>query len=106
MLMLYAIAAPLWLLLVIVGLALFASSRTRRRAPFVILMPTFGYWLSLVAALVTLSFYQPLTAAAGSHSNDMVFAAIFVGVATVAGLSGMALGGILALSFRRADKVR
>ena len=106
MLMLYAIAAPLWLLSILVGLALFASSRTRRLAPFVILMPTLGYWLSLVAVFAVLTLYQPLTEAAGLRPGDMVFAVVFVGAAAVAGLAGMAIGGVLALRFGRARKVR
>ncbi len=106
MLMLYAIAAPLWLLSILVGLALFASSRTRRLAPFVILMPTLGYWLSLVAVFAVLTLYQPLTEAAGLRPGDMVFAVVFVRAAAVAGLAGMAIGGVLALRFGRARKVR
>lgn len=106
MFMLYAIAAPVWLLSVLVGLALFASPRTRKLAPYVILIPTLGYWTSLLGALAVLLLFRPFTEAVGLSPGDVVFGAIFVSSTAIAGLSGMALGGIMALRFSRAMKVR
>jgi len=105
MIMVYAVAAPLWLLACLVGLALLAFSRTRRLAAYVILIPTFCYWLPLLAAGAVLFTYQPVVES-GAEPSRWVFAAIFTGSQALAGLVGLILGSRLAFRVSRARRVR
>lgn len=104
MIMVYAIAAPIWFLACVVGFALLAFSHTRKLAAYVILIPTFCYWLPLLAAGAVLFAYQPIVAS-GSEPSRWVFAAIFGGSQALAGLVGLVVGGILAFRVSRARRV-
>ena len=105
MIMVYAIAAPLWFLACLVGLALLAFSRTRKLAAYVILIPTLCFWLPLLAAGAVLFAYQPIVAT-GAEPSRWVFAAVFGGSQALAGLVGLTLGGLLAFRISRAIRVR
>lgn len=102
MIMVYAIAAPLWFLACLVGLTLLAFSRTRKLATYVILIPTFCYWLPLLAAGAVLFAYQPT----GAEPSQWVFAAVFGGSQALAGLVGLILGGLLAFRISNTRRVR
>lgn len=112
MIMIYAVAAPFWILACLVGVALLVSARTRTRtrtrtrelAVYAILITTFGYWLPLLAAGTVLFFYQPAVASNAEPSRWM-FAAIFAGSQALAGLIGMTLGCLLAFLFTRTRRV-
>lgn len=91
MITIYAVAAPFWILACLVGVVLLVLARTRKLAVYVILIPTFGYWLPLLAAGAILFFYQPAVAS-NAEPFRWVFAAIFGGSQALAGLIGMTLG--------------
>lgn len=100
MFVVYSIAGTLWLLACVVGLALFAFSRTRTLAAYVILIPTFCFWLPLLAFGAFFFTYH------GLDPSSWALAAIFWGSQALAGLVGLILGGLLAFRVSRWKRVR
>ncbi|MGA0543985.1 hypothetical protein ACO2Q1_01785 [Brevundimonas sp. VNH65] len=103
MIMVYAIAAPFWLLACVTGLVLFVFRSTRWLSAYVILVPTFGYWASLLTAGAVLLALGPVI---GRFLDlpDWAFALIFLGSQAIAVLAGACLGGFLAYRISRAGR--
>lgn len=104
MLMLYAIAAPVWLLACMIGALLLLSTRTRRLAAYVILVPSFAYWLPL---LTTIAFLLLMSGRASeADAPGWLFAIVFLGSQALAGLVGLVLGTTLAAWLTNARRLR